>query len=162
MVLLPPEMTDPCVKADLPIFLGKQAPPPTPLSPMKVSRESLEQVSHLPVKDACVALNMGQTMFKRVCRQYGIARWPCRQLHSLDQLIVGLPMLPKNVAIHSISVDEILALRKAIQTGRVRDIDDNTRRLHQVLFRVIHKQRVAAQTVKPQKRKSGRARTRKL
>jgi hypothetical protein len=57
------------------------APPPPCPAP---------QYFTVSMQDACKALELGLTVLKRVCRHYGISRWPYRKFASLDRLIVDM------------------------------------------------------------------------
>ena len=42
---------------------------------------------HRPIKEASHVLNIGPTRLKHFCREHNIARWPYRQLCSMDAMI---------------------------------------------------------------------------
>ncbi|EFN53202.1 hypothetical protein CHLNCDRAFT_53892 [Chlorella variabilis] len=45
-----------------------------------VTWEALASVFHLPCAQACLALGVGLTIFKRICRKHGLHQWPYRSL----------------------------------------------------------------------------------
>ncbi|CAM9158754.1 unnamed protein product [Phaeothamnion confervicola] len=47
----------------------------------------LERFYHKPLNQAAKDLNVSLTMLKKLCRQYGIKRWPHRQVSSLNKSI---------------------------------------------------------------------------
>jgi len=53
----------------------------------EISREEL--VSHFdkPAQEAAAAMRVGLTVFKRLCRKFGVPRWPYRARKSLSKLI---------------------------------------------------------------------------
>lgn len=51
---------------------GLRCTPPLP--------QDLAHVFHLPSSQACEALGVGLTIFKRLCRKFGLRRWPYRSL----------------------------------------------------------------------------------
>ena len=50
-------------------------------------KEDLEALFHLPLAEAAKVMGKGLTCFKKLCRSVGIARWPFRQVKSLDILM---------------------------------------------------------------------------
>ncbi|CAM9139107.1 unnamed protein product [Chrysoparadoxa australica] len=48
---------------------------------------TLERHYHTPLNVAAKELNVSLTMLKKLCRQYGVKRWPHRQVTSLDKSI---------------------------------------------------------------------------
>lgn len=42
---------------------------------------------HLPSEDAAKAMGLGLTSLKRLCRKYGVPRWPYRARKSVERLI---------------------------------------------------------------------------
>lgn len=49
--------------------------------------EQLQELFHLKQTDAAKELGIGQTALKRICRKYGIDRWPFRQIKAIDTYI---------------------------------------------------------------------------
>lgn len=52
--------------------------------------EVLESLYHVPLNVAAQELNVSLTMLKKLCRAYGVKRWPHRQVSSLDKTISRL------------------------------------------------------------------------
>lgn len=52
--------------------------------------EMLECFYHVPLNIAARQLNVSLTMLKKLCRAYGVKRWPHRQVSSLDKAISRL------------------------------------------------------------------------
>lgn len=55
-----------------------------------VTLEALRQHFHLPMTEAAKNFRVSLTLFKKLCRQHGIRRWPHRKLKSLKSKIVDL------------------------------------------------------------------------
>lgn len=60
---------------------------------MLFSQENLARVYHLPRETAAVELGIGCTYLKKICRGYGIKRWPSRKLAALNNHISELTLL---------------------------------------------------------------------
>lgn len=62
-----------------------------------ISRLELEAHFHMSVTDATVALSVGTTLLKTLCRKLGVSRWPYRRvrrvLAALTKMQVGLPQV---------------------------------------------------------------------
>lgn len=50
----------------------------------------LEEYFDRPITDASEALGVSTTIVKRLCRKYGITRWPYRQMNAINKTIVML------------------------------------------------------------------------
>lgn len=44
----------------------------------------------MPSEEAAKRLGVGLTVLKRICRKFGVPRWPFRKLKSLDRLITNV------------------------------------------------------------------------
>jgi hypothetical protein len=44
----------------------------------------------MPSEEAARKLGVGLTVLKRICRKFGVPRWPYRKLKSLDRLITNV------------------------------------------------------------------------
>ena len=44
----------------------------------------------MPSEEAAKKLGVGLTVLKRICRKFGVPRWPYRKLKSLDRLITNV------------------------------------------------------------------------
>lgn len=58
-----------------------------------IALEDLAKYFDLPMVEASRNLNVGITVLKRKCREFGIPRWPHRKIKSLDSLIRDLQVL---------------------------------------------------------------------
>lgn len=61
--------------------------------PLPISVEDLAAVYHLPREQAASFLRIGCTFLKKICRTYGIRRWPSRKLAALTNHIEELGLL---------------------------------------------------------------------
>lgn len=59
----------------------------------KIDLEDLVKYFDLPILEASTRLNVGLTVLKKKCREFGIPRWPHRKIKSLDGLIHELQVL---------------------------------------------------------------------
>lgn len=50
----------------------------------------LQVVFHLPMAEAAIKLGVCSTVLKKICRRYGIARWPYRQIRKIDKAMNDL------------------------------------------------------------------------
>ena len=53
----------------------------------EITREELSDCFGMPSEEAAKKLGVGLTVLKRICRKFGVPRWPYRKLKSLDRLI---------------------------------------------------------------------------
>ncbi|VVB10163.1 unnamed protein product [Arabis nemorensis] len=58
-----------------------------------LSLEDLSKYFGVPIVEASQRLNIGLTVLKKKCREFGIPRWPHRKIKSLDTLIHDLQVL---------------------------------------------------------------------
>lgn len=58
-----------------------------------ISLTDLVKYFNLPIVEASKNLNVGLTVLKRKCREFGIPRWPHRKIKSLDTLIHNLQVI---------------------------------------------------------------------
>lgn len=56
----------------------------------EITREELSECFNMPSEDAAKKLGVGLTVLKRICRKFGVPRWPFRKLKSLDRLITNV------------------------------------------------------------------------
>lgn len=55
-----------------------------------VTRDILQKHFHLPMEQAALTWGVSTTIVKRVCRTFGIERWPYRQIQSAYKTVVEL------------------------------------------------------------------------
>lgn len=59
----------------------------------RIALSDLAKYFDLPIVEASKNLNIGLTVLKKKCREFGIPRWPHRKIKSLDGLIRDLQVL---------------------------------------------------------------------
>lgn len=59
-----------------------------------IALSDLAKYFDLPIVEASRNLNVGLTVLKKKCREFGIPRWPHRKIKSLDGLIRDLQVGP--------------------------------------------------------------------
>jgi hypothetical protein len=52
--------------------------------------KELQTCFHLPMAEAAKNLKVCSTVLKKICRKYGISRWPYRQIRKIDKAIIDL------------------------------------------------------------------------
>eukprot|EP00960_Hanusia_phi_P030788 748843-Hanusia_phi.AAC.1 len=62
----------------------------TGASTLMISERDLRQNFHLPLHTAAQKFGICTTAFKKLCRRFGIAKWPHRQLRGIDKKIAAL------------------------------------------------------------------------
>ena len=55
-----------------------------------ITKDFLREFFHLPIAEASQKIGICVTVLKKICRQYGIIRWPYRKLHSIDKNMAAL------------------------------------------------------------------------
>lgn len=58
-----------------------------------IAYSDLVKYFDMPIVEASRRLNVGLTVLKKKCREFGIPRWPHRKIKSLDSLIHDLQVL---------------------------------------------------------------------
>lgn len=53
----------------------------------RISREELAMHFHCPISTAANMLGIGTTALKKICRQYGIPRWPHRKVNAISAVL---------------------------------------------------------------------------
>lgn len=82
--------------------------------------EVLECFYHVPLNIAAQQLSVSLTMLKKLCRAYGVKRWPHRQVSSLDKTITRLE--EKIKARHDGGKDAPSFVRKLTQARKRRSV----------------------------------------
>lgn len=90
----------------------------------------------LKIEDAAKELGMGTTALKKRCRQYGIHRWPHRQLKSLDNLIDALEKLTDDSTGDSTDASCIETAIMQLKYHRQRIAKDPCYKIPQSVFRL--------------------------
>ncbi|MED6133781.1 hypothetical protein PIB30_031444 [Stylosanthes scabra] len=109
----------------------------------KLALPDLVKYFDLPIVEASRSLNIGLTVLKRKCREFGIPRWPHRKIKSLDNLIHDL----EEEAKHQESKDKVVAMgmvkrqrmleceKENIEKKPFMDIQTETKRFRQDMFK---------------------------
>ncbi|OMO98077.1 Plant regulator RWP-RK [Corchorus capsularis] len=115
----------------------------------RIALEDLAKYFDLPIVEASRNLNIGLTVLKRKCREFGIPRWPHRKIKSLDGLIRDL----QEEADKRQEEDEAAAFavekrrmmleseRESIERDPYIELKSETKRFRQDIFKRRHKAR---------------------
>ncbi|QCD91203.1 protein RKD5 [Vigna unguiculata] len=131
-----------------PGLLGKKKRAPSDLV-AKISLSDLVQYFGMPIVEASRNLNVGLTVLKRKCREFGIPRWPHRKIKSLDSLIHDLQEEAKNQELENMDAAMAVAKRQRmlecekenIEKKPFMDIQTETKRFRQDVFKRRHRAR---------------------
>ncbi|KAI4327835.1 hypothetical protein L6164_020252 [Bauhinia variegata] len=115
----------------------------------KIDLPELVKYFGMPIVEASRNLNVGLTVLKRKCREFGIPRWPHRKIKSLDNLIHDLQEEAKQkepeseaAAVAVITRQRMLESEKEnIEKKPFMDIQSETRKFRQDVFKRRHKAR---------------------
>ncbi|XP_059286306.1 protein RKD5 isoform X1 [Lycium ferocissimum] len=116
----------------------------------RLSLEDLAKYFDLTIVEASKKLKVGVTVLKRKCREFGIPRWPRRKIKSLDSLILDLQkemqQQQEEDELAAIAVEErkrmIECERESIEKKPFMDIQEETKKFRQVIFKRRYKARV--------------------
>ncbi|KAJ3680438.1 hypothetical protein LUZ60_016716 [Juncus effusus] len=112
-----------------------------------ISKSDLEKCFNLSLSETSKALNIGITVLKRKCREFGIKRWPNRKIKSLDSLITNLEeeVSRREKENQMEAVKAVLKRkkmleneRKAIERSPSMDLKEETKRFRQDIFKRRH------------------------
>ncbi|XP_038882834.1 protein RKD5 isoform X2 [Benincasa hispida] len=102
----------------------------------------------VPITEASRNLNVGLTVLKRKCREFGIHRWPHRKIKSIDGLIRDLQEEAKHreddhKALMAVTKRQMMLQneRESIERTPFRELEIETKRFRQDVFRRKHKAR---------------------
>ncbi|XP_014520328.1 protein RKD5 isoform X1 [Vigna radiata var. radiata] len=131
-----------------PGLLGKKKRAPSDLV-AKISLSDLVQYFGMPIVEASRNLNVGLTVLKRKCREFGIPRWPHRKIKSLDSLIHDLQEEAKSQELEDMEAAMAVAKRQRmlecekenIEKKPFMDIQTETKRFRQDVFKRRHRAR---------------------
>ncbi|CAL5188246.1 unnamed protein product [Lathyrus oleraceus] len=130
-------------------FVGKKKRAPS-YHVAKITLSDLVKYFDMPIAEASKKLNVGLTVLKRKCREFGIPRWPHRKIKSLDSLIQNLQeeakhqeMENKAAAMAALKRQKMLESEKEnIEKRPFMDIRSETKRFRQDIFKRRHRARV--------------------
>ncbi|XP_057723487.1 protein RKD5-like [Arachis stenosperma] len=115
----------------------------------KITLSELVKYFDIPIVEASRRLNVGLTVLKRKCREFGIPRWPHRKIKSLDSLIHEIQEEANNqesddkaAALAAIEKRRMLESEKEnIERKPFMDIQSETKKLRQDIFKRRHRAR---------------------
>ncbi|KAK7309406.1 hypothetical protein RJT34_06110 [Clitoria ternatea] len=115
----------------------------------KISLSDLVKYFGMPIVEASRNLNVGLTVLKRKCREFGIPRWPHRKIKSLDCLIHDLQEEVKQQELENEEAVMAVTKRKRmlesekenIEKRPFMDIQNETKRFRQDVFKRRHRAR---------------------
>ncbi|KAJ8567711.1 hypothetical protein K7X08_019919 [Anisodus acutangulus] len=116
----------------------------------RLSLEDLAKYFDLPIVEASKKLKVGVTALKKKCREFGIPRWPRRKIKSLDNLILDLQKEVQRQheedELAATTVEERKRMieyeRESIEKKPFMDIQEETKKFRQNMFKRRHKARV--------------------
>ncbi|RDY11143.1 Protein RKD5, partial [Mucuna pruriens] len=131
-----------------PGLLGKKKRAPSDLV-ANISLSDLVKYFGMPIVEASRNLNVGLTVLKRKCREFGIPRWPHRKIKSLDSLIHDLQEESKHQELEDREAAIAVAKRQRmlesekenIEKKPFMDIQSDTKRFRQDVFKRRHRAR---------------------
>ncbi|TKY45827.1 RKD5 protein [Spatholobus suberectus] len=131
-----------------PGLLGKKKRAPSDLV-AKISLSDLVKYFGMPIVEASRNLNVGLTVLKRKCREFGIPRWPHRKIKSLDSLIHDLQEEARHQELEDREAAMAVAKRQRmlesekenIEKRPFMDIQIETKRFRQDVFKRRHRAR---------------------
>ncbi|XVE87536.1 hypothetical protein DITRI_Ditri18aG0125700 [Diplodiscus trichospermus] len=115
----------------------------------RIALEDLAKYFDLPIVEASRNLNVGLTVLKRKCREFGIPRWPHRKIKSLDGLIRDLQEEAEQRQQEDDAASFAVAKRRmmletekeSIEREPFIDLKRETKRFRQDIFKRRHKAR---------------------
>ncbi|XP_020217756.1 protein RKD5 [Cajanus cajan] len=115
----------------------------------KISLSDLVKYFGMPIVEASRNLNVGLTVLKRKCREFGIPRWPHRKIKSLDSLIHDLQEEAKHQELEDMEAAMAVTKRQKmlenekedIEKRPFMDIQSETKRFRQDVFKRRHRAR---------------------
>ncbi|KAE8736251.1 Protein RKD1 [Hibiscus syriacus] len=113
-----------------------------------LSRKVITQYFYMPISQAAKELNVGLTLLKKRCRKIGIRRWPQRKLMSLRNLINNIQELQEDEGERKFRevVDVLERERKMVEEMPDMDMEYETKRLRQAVFKANYKKRSLVST----------------
>ena len=130
------------LKSDGPTRRGSQ--------PLHLSLDQIQECFGMPIVDAAARLGVGLTVLKKLCRQYGVPRWPHRKMKSLECLISNIEAIAANdpeqklAAETNSTVNELRTQHQIMLSDPGAAMEERTRRLRQAFFKASYKHRHAS------------------
>ncbi|XP_022950274.1 protein RKD5-like isoform X3 [Cucurbita moschata] len=113
-----------------------------------IALSDLAKYFDVPITEASRSLNVGLTVLKRKCREFGIHRWPHRKIKSIDGLIRDLQEEAKHreedqKALMAVTKRQMMLQneRESIERTPFRELESETKRFRQDVFKRRHKAR---------------------
>ncbi|KAF8112489.1 hypothetical protein N665_0064s0114 [Sinapis alba] len=107
-----------------------------------LSKETISLYYDMPIAQAAKELNIGLTLLKKKCRDFGIQRWPHRKCMSIQNLINNVEeKLEKgegNADELRNDLDKLKKEKKTIKEFPDLEFEDKTKRLRQACFKANH------------------------
>ncbi|MBA0824317.1 hypothetical protein Goarm_020994 [Gossypium armourianum] len=114
----------------------------------RIALEDLAKYFDLPIVEASRNLNVGLTVLKRKCREFGIPRWPHRKIKSLDGLIRDLQEEAEQRQQDEAAAYAVAKRRMMLETEKESiekepfiELKSETKRFRQDIFKRRHKAR---------------------
>ncbi|KAE8723160.1 Protein RKD5 [Hibiscus syriacus] len=115
----------------------------------RIALEDLVKYFDLPIVEASRNLNVGLTVLKRKCREFGILRWPHRKIKSLDGLIRDLQeeadqrQQEDKAAAYAVAKRRMMleTEKESIEKEPCTELKSETKRFRQDIFKRRHKAR---------------------
>lgn len=95
---------------------SKQRAPTRRVAQMRLSE--LSTYFNMPINEASKQLNVGVTVLKRKCREFGVRRWPHRKIKSLDSLIRSIQDSAKASNQEGMVKDQAALIAKTLEEER--------------------------------------------
>ncbi|XP_019460317.1 PREDICTED: protein RKD1-like [Lupinus angustifolius] len=111
-----------------------------------LSRKTISEYFYMPITQAARELNVGLTLLKKRCREFGIRRWPHRKLISLQALIINVQELGKEEGQESEmklrnAIEILEKEKKTLEEMPDMELEDSTKRLRQACFKASYKKK---------------------
>ncbi|XP_062010767.1 protein RKD5 isoform X2 [Rosa rugosa] len=116
----------------------------------KITLPDLVKYFDIPIVEASRSLNVGLTVLKKKCREFGIPRWPHRKIKSLDSLIrdlqeeTGFQQKENKAAALAVAKRQRMleSEKESIERRPFLDMKIETKRFRQDVFKRRHRARV--------------------
>ncbi|CAN6484573.1 unnamed protein product [Victoria cruziana] len=96
---------------------------------------------YMPITQAAKKMDVGLTVLKKKCREYGIPRWPHRKMKSLRSLIHSVQELGEDAKVGATQLEALKEQVKQMEMMPAMRLPDDTKRLRQTCFKANYKKR---------------------